>query len=102
MLLNRLCRGRSSSQAFFNNLYWWCTNQSFVQRALAAKSLKEGQMAIYCGFLKTIGFLSGAAGRYRFHLQSRWDKNFPAAASSSAIDFAYPALVSAIVFPNRS
>ena len=28
---------------FFNNLYWWCTNQSFVQRALAAKSLKEGQ-----------------------------------------------------------
>ena len=42
---------------FFNNLYWWCTNQSFVQRALAAKSLKEGQKgAIYCGFLKTIGF----------------------------------------------
>ena len=42
---------------FFNNLYWWCTNQSFVQRALAAKSLKEGQEgAIYCGFLKTIGF----------------------------------------------
>ena len=39
---------------FFNNLYWWCTNQSFVQRALAAKSLKEGQKgAIYCGFLKT-------------------------------------------------
>lgn len=37
---------------FFNNLYWWCTNQSCVQRPLAAKSLKEGQKgAIYCGFL---------------------------------------------------
>ena len=36
----------------FNNLYWWCCNQSFVQRALAAKSLKEGQKgAIFCGFL---------------------------------------------------
>ena len=35
---------------FFNNLYWWCTNQSFVQRSLAAKSLKEGQKgAIFCG-----------------------------------------------------
>ena len=41
---------------FFNNLYWWCTNQSFVQRALAAKSLKEGQKgAIFCGFLKCLG-----------------------------------------------
>ena len=66
---------------FFNNLYWWCTNQSFVQRALAAKSLKEGQKgAIYCGFLKTIGF---------FYLV------LPG--GSSAIDFAYPALVSAVV-----
>ena len=26
----------------FNNIYWWCCNQSFVQRSLAAKSLKEG------------------------------------------------------------
>ena len=41
---------------FFNNLYWWCTNQSFVQRSLAAKSLKEGQKgAIFCGFLKCLG-----------------------------------------------
>ena len=82
---------------FFNNLYWWCTNQSFVQRALAAKSLKEGQKgAIYCGFLKTIGFfylvLSGVIA---YHLPSIQDKL--AAAGSSAIDFAYPALVSAVV-----
>ena len=32
---------------FFNNLYWWCTNQSFVQRSLAAKSLKEGTEGRY-------------------------------------------------------
>lgn len=52
---------------FFNNLYWWCTNQSFVQRALAAKSLKEGQKgAIYCGFLKCAGFFVHClAGHYR-------------------------------------
>lgn len=40
----------------FSNLYWWCCNQSFVQRSLAAKSLAEGQKgAIYCGFLKCLG-----------------------------------------------
>ena len=79
---------------FFNNLYWWCTNQSFVQRALAAKSLKEGQKgAIYCGFLKTIGFFYLVLpGVIAYHLPSIQDKL--AAAGSSAIDFAYPALVS--------
>ena len=82
---------------FFNNLYWWCTNQSFVQRALAAKSLKEGQKgAIYCGFLKTIGFFYLVLpGVIAYHLPSIQDKL--AAAGSSAIDFAYPALVSAVV-----
>ena len=81
---------------FFNNLYWWCTNQSFVQRALAAKSLKEGQKgAIYCGFLKTIGFFYLVLpGVIAYHLPSIQDKL--AAAGSSAID-AYPALVSAVV-----
>ena len=82
---------------FFNNLYWWCTNQSFVQRSLAAKSLKEGQKgAIYCGFLKTIGFFYLVLpGVIAYHLPSIQDKL--AAAGSSAIDFAYPALVSAVV-----
>ena len=82
---------------FFNNLYWWCTNQSFVQRALAAKSLKEGQKgAIYCGFLKTIGFFYLVLpGVIAYHLPSIQDKL--AAAGSPAIDFAYPALVSAVV-----
>lgn len=82
---------------FFNNLYWWCTNQSFVQRALAAKSLKEGQKgAIYCGFLKTIGFFYLVLpGIIAYHLPSIQDKLTEA--GSSAIDFAYPALVSAVV-----
>lgn len=82
---------------FFNNLYWWCTNQSFVQRALAAKSLKEGQKgAIFCGFLKTIGFFYLVLpGVIAYHLPSIQDKIL--AAGDSAIDFAYPALVAAVV-----
>lgn len=82
---------------FFNNLYWWCTNQSFVQRALAAKSLKEGQKgAIFCGFLKTIGFFYLVLpGVIAYHLPSIQDKLL--AAGDSAIDFAYPALVAAVV-----
>ena len=82
---------------FFNNLYWWCTNQSFVQRALAAKSLKEGQKgAIFCGFLKCLGPLYLVIpGVIAFYLPSIQDKL--AAAGSSAIDFAYPALIAEIV-----
>ena len=82
---------------FFNNLYWWCTNQSFVQRSLAAKSLKEGQKgAIFCGFLKCLGPLYLVLpGIIAFYLPSIQEKL--AAADSSAIDFAYPALIAAIV-----
>ncbi|KIL09507.1 transporter [Clostridium botulinum] len=40
----------------FNNLFYFCTNQSIVQRALGAKNLEEAQKgAIYAGFLKLIG-----------------------------------------------
>lgn len=82
---------------FFNNLYWWCTNQSFVQRSLAAKSLKEGQKgAIFCGFLKCLGPLYLVVpGIIAFYLPQIQDKL--AAAGSSAIDFAYPALIAEIV-----
>lgn len=82
---------------FFNNLYWWCTNQSFVQRSLAAKSLKEGQKgAIFCGFLKCMGPLYLVLpGIIAFYLPSIQDRL--AAAGANAIDFAYPALVSEIV-----
>lgn len=82
---------------FFNNLYWWCTNQSFVQRSLAAKSLKEGQKgAIFCGFLKCLGPLYLVIpGIIAFYLPSIQDSL--AAAGKGAIDFAYPALIAEII-----
>lgn len=82
---------------FFNNLYWWCTNQSFVQRALAAKSLKEGQKgAIFCGFLKCMGPLYLVIpGIIAFYLPSIQDKL--SAAGTAAIDFAYPTLIAEII-----
>ncbi|MBU3188137.1 solute:sodium symporter family transporter [Clostridium bowmanii] len=37
------------------NLYYWGTDQSIIQRALAAKNLKEGQKGvIFAGFLKVM------------------------------------------------
>ena len=37
---------------FFLGLQSWCTHQSFIQRVLAAKNLKEAQKgALYCAFL---------------------------------------------------
>lgn len=43
---------------FFNNLYFWCTNQMIVQKTLAGKNLKEGQKgALYVAFFKIFGAL---------------------------------------------
>ncbi len=40
----------------FNNLYFWCTNQMIVQKALAAKNLKEAQKGtMLVGFFKVCG-----------------------------------------------
>lgn len=39
----------------FNNMFYWCTNQSIIQRALAAKNLKEAQKgAILAGCFKLL------------------------------------------------
>ena len=39
----------------FNNLFYWCTNQSIVQKALGASSLKEAQKgAIFAGLIKVL------------------------------------------------
>ncbi|MDO4274700.1 MAG: solute:sodium symporter family transporter [Eubacteriales bacterium] len=35
------------SGMLFNNLFYWCTNQSIIQRALAAKNLKEAQKGAF-------------------------------------------------------
>ncbi|MCE3399243.1 solute:sodium symporter family transporter, partial [Staphylococcus aureus] len=41
---------------FFNNLFFWCANQMIVQKALAAKNLKESQKgAIYLSLFKVFG-----------------------------------------------
>ena len=43
---------------FFNNLFFWCTNQMIVQKALAGKNLKEAQKgAMYVGTFKIFGAL---------------------------------------------
>lgn len=43
---------------FFNNLFFWCTNQMIVQKALAGKNLKEAQKgAMYVGIFKIFGAL---------------------------------------------
>lgn len=40
----------------FNNLFYWCTNQSIIQRSLAAKNLAEGQKGVlYAGMFKIFG-----------------------------------------------
>lgn len=39
----------------FNNMFYWCTNQSIVQRAFAAKNLKEAQKgALLAGMFKLL------------------------------------------------
>ncbi len=80
----------------FSNLYWWCTNQSFVQRSLAAKNLAEGQKgAIYCGFLKCLGPLYLIfPGIIAYHMPSIADTINN---SASPIDMAYPALIAHVV-----
>lgn len=75
---------------FFNNLYAWCTHQSFVQRTLAARNLKEAQKgAIYAGFLKLMGplylVLPGIIAVYLLGDQV------------GMMDEAYPMLIAAII-----
>lgn len=40
----------------FNNLFYWTTNQSIIQRTLGAKNLAEGQKGVlYAGLFKVFG-----------------------------------------------
>lgn len=87
---------------FFNNLYWWCTNQSFVQRALAAKSLKEGQKgAIFCGFLKCLGplylVIPGVIAFYMPSIQAQMAEMAASNATANPMDFAYPMLIARVI-----
>ena len=54
----------------FANLFYWCTNQYVIQRALAAKNLAEGQKGVlFSGFFKVlVPFLMMMPGVIAFHL----------------------------------
>ena len=77
----------------FLGLQSWCTHQSFIQRVLAAENLKEAQKgALYCAFLKIIGFmylaLPGVIAFALFELQGD---------QVTMMDEAYPQLVSQVI-----
>ena len=55
---------------FLVNLFYWCTNQQIVQRAFAAKNLKEGQIgSLIAGFIKMfVPIMLVIPGIIAFHL----------------------------------
>ncbi len=73
------------------NLFYWCTNQSIIQRALGAKSLAEGQKGVlFAGFLKIlVPFILVLPGILAFALYGNGviEKN----------DMAYPYLVTQLL-----
>ncbi|SJZ55998.1 solute:sodium symporter family transporter [Garciella nitratireducens] len=74
----------------FNNVFFWCTNQMIVQKALAGKNLKEGQKgALYVGFFKIFGALFLVfPGIIAFNIFGN---------SISSADNAYPILVATVL-----
>ncbi|RBP46872.1 solute:sodium symporter family transporter [Garciella nitratireducens] len=74
----------------FNNVFFWCTNQMIVQKALAGKNLKEGQKgALYVGFFKIFGALFLVfPGIIAFNIFGN---------SISPADNAYPILVATVL-----
>ncbi|ANQ63243.1 solute:sodium symporter family transporter [Staphylococcus equorum] len=75
---------------FFNNLFFWCTNQMIVQKALAGKNLKEAQKGtLYVGVFKIFsGLFLVFPGVLAFNLLGSKIKN---------PDNAYPLLVSELL-----
>ncbi|MFB5661272.1 solute:sodium symporter family transporter [Alteribacillus sp. HJP-4] len=74
---------------FFNNLYFWCTNQMIVQKALAAKNLKEAQKGtMLVGFFKVFGI---------FFLVIPGIIAFSMFGNDLQMDMAYPALLAEVL-----
>ncbi len=78
---------------FFLCTQSWCTHQSFIQRLLAAKNLKEAQKgALYCACMKILGFLylalPGVIAYALFELQGN---------QVTVMDDAYPQLITQVV-----
>ena len=68
------------------NLFYWCTNQYVIQRALGAQSLAEGQKGVlFSGFFKVlVPFMMMIPGVIAFHLYGP---------GLGTIDEAYPRLI---------
>ena len=67
---------------FFSGLFYWCMDQTNVQRVLGARTLKDGQRgAIFAGFLKLlvpfILVLPGVIARVLYPGISRYDYAYP-------------------------
>ena len=94
MRCRRKYRGRCCSLGMFvNNLFYWATNQSIIQRSLGGKNLAESQKgAIWAGFFKCLDvFVIVLPGIIAFQLlaaNGQMDTSVGMAA-----DQAYPLLV---------
>lgn len=77
-----------------NQIFFWCTNQSIIQRALGAKNLAEGQKGILiAGVFKIIGpLMIVLPGVIAFHL-------FKAELAPEDSLMAYPMLVKLVLPP---
>lgn len=75
-----------------NNLYFWGTNQSIIQRAFGAKNLAEAQKgAVLAGFLKVLTpLIVVIPGIIAFHM-------FGDASQANNGDSAYPMLVASVM-----
>ena len=75
-----------------NQIFFWCTNQSIIQRVLAAKNLKEGQKGVLvAAFFKLLGpFIIILPGVIAFHM---FKDELPA----EDYLLAYPMLVKAVL-----
>lgn len=85
------------------NLFYWCTNQAIVQRALGARSLAESQKGVLvAGFLKMAGVLMLVLpGIIAWHLYQQGMLEIPTKPGGEALnaDVAYPVLVRSILPP---
>lgn len=77
-----------------NQIFFWCTNQSIVQRTFGARSLAEGQKGVFlAAFLKLLGpLIVVLPGVIAFHL-------FHSELGDDGAQLAYPRLVKFVLPP---
>jgi len=84
------------------NLFYWCTNQAIVQRALAAKTLAEGQKGVLAAAgLKILGVVMLVLpGIIAWHMHQRGMLSIPMKEIGGQVvnaDMSYPVLVRAVL-----